>query len=114
VTSGQSVTVTWSGIASPTSTDWVGLYRTTDATSGVTSLAYEYVNCTQSSTVAAASGSCSFTIPSSVGGGSYELRLYAANGFTLRSEEQRIRKSAAAARISDSYTNDNDGSRQTA
>src|SRR5207237_428671 len=77
---GAPVTAAWSGIATPIATDWIGLY----APSGPdgSALTWLYVGCAQSTGVARASGSCSLTIPASLAGGTYELRLFAANGFT--------------------------------
>ena len=77
---GTSVTATWSGIAGPNNTDWIGLY-----TPGATDAAYLtwiYVSCSRTPGAAAAAGSCSFVIPSSVAPGTYELRLLARNGYT--------------------------------
>jgi galactose oxidase-like protein/PKD domain-containing protein len=80
VGAGAPVTAAWSGIATPIATDWIGLY----APSGPdgSALTWLYVGCAQSTSVARASGSCSLTIPASVAAGTYELRLFAANGFT--------------------------------
>src|SRR5207253_1908903 len=41
-----------------------------------------YVSCSQSPSAASAAGSCPFTIPSGLAPGSYELRLYANDGYT--------------------------------
>src|SRR4030095_7894419 len=80
VGAGNSVTATWSGIAAPTSTDWIGLY-TAGAGDGAY-LAWLYVSCAQTPGEAQAGGSCSLQIPGSVPPGAYELRLFAANGLT--------------------------------
>ncbi len=45
VPAGDPATATWSGITSPTGTDWVGLYTTTDA--DVAFIDWRYVNCSQ-------------------------------------------------------------------
>ena len=80
VPAGGSVTATWSGIASPTNTDWIGLYAQGSADTAY--LAWIYVSCSHTPGAAAAAGSCAFTIPSGVTPGTYELRLLANNGFT--------------------------------
>ena len=77
---GASVTATWSSIPSPTSTDWIGLYS--PGTGDSSYLAWLYVNCSQSPGAAAAAGSCAFPLPGALGPGTYELRLFAGNGFT--------------------------------
>jgi hypothetical protein len=81
VPAGGSVTVTWSGITSPTTTDWIGLY--TPGSANTAYLAWIYVSCSQAPSSPRASGSCAFTIPSSVTPGTYQLRLLANNGYTV-------------------------------
>jgi uncharacterized protein YegP (UPF0339 family) len=81
VTSGASVSATWSAIASPTTTDWIGLFR--PGTSSQSFLEWMYVSCSKSAGAARPSGSCSFPIPASLASGAYELRLHSANGFTV-------------------------------
>ena len=82
VTRGSSTTVSWSGIASPTSTDWIGLYSSAGA-ADMSFLTWTY-------TTGAAAGSKAFIIPTSVAAGtSYELRLFSNNGYT------RLAKSTA-------------------
>ena len=71
---GGSVTASWSGIASPTATDWIGVY--TPGTSNLSYHRFQYTN-------GAASGSAPFLIPATLPSGTYELRLFAANGYTL-------------------------------
>jgi len=78
---GMPVTATWSGIASPTATDWIAL-SAAGAPAG-SYLSWAYVSCTQSAGAARASGSCSLTIPAGVAPGTYELRLFASNSSTL-------------------------------
>jgi hypothetical protein len=80
VAAGSSVTASWSGIASPTSTDWIGLYASGAADGSY--LAWMYVSCSQTVGSAKASGSCAFKIPATVAAGTYQLRLFAANGYT--------------------------------
>jgi len=76
VAKGSALTATWSGIASPTSTDWVGLYPSS-GTPNSGHIAYQFTN-------GASSGSLQITVPASAATGStYELRLFAHNTFTL-------------------------------
>jgi hypothetical protein len=77
---GDDVTVSWSGIANPTPTDWVGLFR-----QGASDRQVEervYVSCERRPGDARASGNCTFKLPNSLREGSYEFRLFAAGGFT--------------------------------
>ena len=69
-----TVTANWSGIASPTATDWIGLYKPGAPPSP--SIAWRY-------TTGTAAGNVPFTIPSTVAAGTYELRLFANDGYTL-------------------------------
>jgi hypothetical protein len=77
---GGSITATWSGIAAPTSTDWIGLYA--EGSAGGAYLAWVFASCSHVPAAPMASGSCTFQIPPSQTPGSYEFRLYAANQFT--------------------------------
>ncbi len=74
VGAGGIVTASWSGIGSPTSTDWIGLYQPGSPPQGY--LAWRY-------TTGAASGSVPFQLPSTLAPGTYELRLLANNGYTV-------------------------------
>jgi RHS repeat-associated protein len=69
-----SVTATWSGIATPSGTDWIGLY--TPGAPNTSYLSYRY-------TTGTASGSVPFTIPAHIAPGTYQLRLLANNGYTV-------------------------------
>jgi hypothetical protein len=80
VVRGRSVTATWSGIAAPTSTDWIGLYAR--GTADGSYRAWIYVSCSKTPGAAKVSGSCAFPIPGTVAAGTYELRLFRANGYT--------------------------------
>jgi RHS repeat-associated protein len=71
---GSSVTATWSGISTPTTTDWIGLY-TPGAPDNPRS-AWRY-------TTGAASGSVPFNIPANLAPGTYQLRHFAAGSWTL-------------------------------
>src|SRR5439155_1308415 len=70
----DSVSATWSGITSPTSTDWVGLFP-----AGAANSAYLFTSYTSGT----ASGSVPISVPNTAAAGSYEVRLFAHNGFTL-------------------------------
>jgi len=79
-TAGGGIDVAWTGIATPTSTDWIGLY--TPGAPDTVFLAWSYVSCTQTPGAARAAGACPFLIPAGLAPGDYELRLLANNGFT--------------------------------
>jgi hypothetical protein len=79
-TPGSTVTAAWSGIATSTARDWIGLYS-----AGAANTAYidwMYVNCSQSASTARASGSCPFKVPATLPAGNYELRLLANDDYT--------------------------------
>ena len=81
VAPGGTITATWSGIANPSTTDWIGLY--TPGAGNTAFIDWIYVSCSKSPGSPRASGSCSFVVPTSVAPGTYQLRLLANNGFTL-------------------------------
>ena len=81
VAPGGTITATWSGIANPTATDWIGLY--TPGAANTAFIDWIYVSCSQTAGAARASGSCPFVVPSTVAPGTYQLRLLANDGFTL-------------------------------
>ena len=64
-----TVTATWSGIAAPTSTDWIGLYPTGASDQYTSRISWRY-------TTGTASGSVPYTIPATLAPGTYELRLF--------------------------------------
>jgi RHS repeat-associated protein len=68
---GGTVTATWSGIATPTSTDWLAFAALGAANTSYVSWRY---------TTGTASGSVPFTLPAVEG--TFELRLFANNGYT--------------------------------
>jgi glucose/arabinose dehydrogenase len=76
---GSTVTATWSGINSPSPTDWMGLYAA--GAPDTAFLEWDYVSCSRTPTTAQAAGSCPLTLPSGLAAGSYELRLFSNNGF---------------------------------
>ena len=69
VAAGGTVTATWSGIGSPTSTDWIGLYPTGASDQYTSRISWRY-------TTGTASGSVPYTIPATLAPGTYELRLF--------------------------------------
>jgi hypothetical protein len=77
---GETVTATWSGIASPTPMDWIGLYASGSADTAF--LAWTYLSCSKATTAVRPSGACPFVLPNPLTSGTYELRLYANNGFS--------------------------------
>jgi Pectate lyase superfamily protein len=87
---GATITATWSGIASPRSTAWLGLYRPGAANTSY--IYWVYVSCSQKTPGAPrSSGSCPLRVASSLPPGTYELRLFnegykaiaTSNGFVL-------------------------------
>ena len=80
IAAGETVMVTWSGIAAPTATDWIGLYHR--GTGHTEFLDWLYVSCTQIPDQPHASGSCSYAVPSWLAPGRYELRLLANDQFS--------------------------------
>jgi RHS repeat-associated protein len=68
------VTAAWSGIVGPTATDWIGLYVPGSADT-------DYLR--RQNTNGAASGSAAFALPATLVAGTYELRLFANNTYTL-------------------------------
>ena len=77
---GGTLTATWSGIVSPSSTDWIGLYQPGTANNAY--IDWIYVSCSKSAESPLPSGSCPFATPGSLSAGTHELRLLANNGFT--------------------------------
>jgi hypothetical protein len=98
VAAGGAVSVAWSGVASPSSTDWVGLYAVGAANSSYLDWFYDS-SCTQGAgSSALASGSCSYSMPSVPG--SYQLRLFAANSFTELASSNAVTVSGGSASLS--------------
>jgi hypothetical protein len=81
VAPGGKITATWSGIATPTARDWIGLY--TPGADNTAQIRWFFVSCSQTPGAARASGSCPFTVPSTVAPGTYQLRLFANDSRTL-------------------------------
>ncbi len=78
---GSSVTVSWSGIANASPTNWIGLY-VPGASDQAHNGNWMYVSCSQTPFVTRASGSCSFPLPSSMVSGNYEMRMHASSSWT--------------------------------
>jgi len=87
VVPGDTVTVSWSGIPSPTATDWIGLYL--EGTDDLQFIDWNYVSCSKTPGSPSASGSCPFVIPN-VAPGTYRLRLFANDSFTRLAESNAI------------------------
>jgi hypothetical protein len=90
---GGAVTATWTDIARPTATDWIGLYYSS-AASNTSYQAYRYTN-------GSTSGALVLTIPAIVPTGTtYELRLFSNNGYTRLATSASFRVEQATLRIS--------------
>jgi hypothetical protein len=87
-TTGGTVTVSWSGVASPSRTDWIGVFAPGAANTAYLSRIYDSTCTTRARGSARASGSCSFTMPGTAG--TYELRLFANDGYTLLATSSQI------------------------
>jgi subtilisin family serine protease len=81
ITAGGTLTASWSNIGAPTATDWIALARVGSATTSYVTWRY---------TTGTASGSGPLVVPASAAAGTYELRLFAADGFTLRATSTSI------------------------
>lgn len=81
VPAGGTVTVSWSGVSSPTVTDWIGRYLPRDPDTSYASDWKYTSSCSKNAgATAQSSGSCTFTTPTTAG--TYEFRLFANNGYT--------------------------------
>jgi hypothetical protein len=76
---GATVTVSWGGISTPRTRDWVGLYVPGAQDAAFEPTSWIYLNTCQQSPndalPARAAGSCAFTLPATLAPGSYELRV---------------------------------------
>jgi hypothetical protein len=93
VAAGATVNVSWSGIVAPTPADWIGLY--VPGAPANPAVDWIYVSCSKTPAVALASGSCSFALPASLAPGSYELRLFANNGYGQLAVSNRVTVSSS-------------------
>lgn len=80
IPAGGVLTAIWNGIASPSSTDWIGLYLA--GTANTAYIDWIYVSCNKNPGNPLPSGSCPFIVPASVLPATYELRLLGNDGFT--------------------------------
>ena len=81
VPAGAAVTVSWSGITEPASSDWVGLYAP-GGSSAIGGLYLDSCGVASSGAVPAAAGSCALSLPAGAGA-LYELRLLSAPSSVL-------------------------------
>ena len=63
----------------PSATDWIGLFVQGAVDTGYVD--WNYVSCAKTPNTPHAAGSCGFVLPSTLAVGTYELRLFANNGF---------------------------------
>ena len=108
VTAGSTVSASWSGISSPSSTDWIGLYTPGAPNSAL--IDWIYVSCSKTPGSARASSSCPFVLPSSLAPGTHELRLLANNGDTLLATSSALTAQTATMSILSSSQTTNGGS----
>jgi hypothetical protein len=75
---GGHMSVSWSGIVAPSSTDWIGLYKYTygTPTNHGSYISYKY-------TGGASSGRLDYPIPAGLAPGTYQLRLFTNNSYTM-------------------------------
>lgn len=79
--SGGAMPVQWAGIIGPVPTDWFGLYAPEGP--DTEAIEWSYVSCSQTASVARATGICGFVIPGTVPPGTYEIRLFSGAGARL-------------------------------
>jgi hypothetical protein len=79
IPAGATLTAAWSGIASASSPDWIGLYQPGSANAAF--IDWICVSCSTTPGSPRTSGSCPFTVPASLTAGTFELRLLANDGF---------------------------------
>jgi len=106
VAAGTNVTGTFSGIASPTTTDWIGVFVSSGA-ADTAYIAWAYAgSCTHAPGAAVASGSCGIPIPAGAAAGTtYELRLFSNNGFARLATSNAFTVTAAVSGGFDSEFN---------
>jgi M6 family metalloprotease-like protein len=95
---GGTLTVTWSGITSPSATDWLGLFQP-----GAPNTAYIdwiYVSCSKTPNGSGAAGSCSFVVPATAAPGTYQLRLLANDGYTLLATSNNVAVTSSGPTVS--------------
>jgi uncharacterized protein YegP (UPF0339 family) len=87
-----TLTASWSGIGAPTATDWIGLFVPGGASGSY--IDWIYVSCSKTPGAPVTAGSCPFVLPS-VAPGTYELRLFANNGYTVIAKSNTFTVTAA-------------------
>ena len=88
VSTGGSVTASWSNVGTPSSTDWIGVYATGAANTAYQGWLYDD-SCNQTGNgTTTGGGSCPIRLPTTPG--TYELRLFSNNGYTLLATSQTI------------------------
>ena len=90
VDAGDTVTATFSNIASPTAADWIALYAQGVADTGGWKDCMYAGSCSKTPGTARASGSCQFTIPSGLSTGTYQLRLFSNGSWTRLAVSETI------------------------
>lgn len=90
VPQGELVNVSWSGIRSPSSKDWIAIYRSGTPNSAY--LSWAYANSCQTGAVAdlRAAGTCDLFVPFGLADGLYELRLLSNDGFNSLAVSESI------------------------
>ena len=88
VARGGTLTATWSGIPNTSARDWIGLY--TPGAAATAYLQWMYVSCAKTASVGRSAGVCPFIVPGTVAPGTYQLRLFANDGYTLRATSPNV------------------------
>jgi hypothetical protein len=73
VVRGGTVTASWSNVCTPTARDWIGIFA--PGAPNTSYVAWRY-------TTGTGSGSVPLTVPAGLAPGTYELRLFANNGYS--------------------------------
>lgn len=80
---GTFAMISWNGIHSPTTKDWLGLFAPGAVNTAYLAWVYNSSCQTIAGALAKASGTCALFIPTTVAPGIYEIRLLANDGFKL-------------------------------
>ncbi len=94
VSRGEVVTTSWSGIAEPSATDWIALYA--PGTPDTAYIDWIYTSCSKTAGEGSASGSCSFVLPSTLPSGTYEIRLFSNDRYSLLASSAPFSVTAAS------------------
>src|SRR6185436_1305176 len=100
---GGTLTVTWSGITSPSATDWLGLFQ--PGAPNTAFIDWIYVSCSKTPSDSRAAGSCSFGVPATVAPGTYQLRLLSNDGFTLLATSNNVAVTSSGPTVAASPAN---------